>query len=287
MYIQDANGNYLTSPTLQGQAGREVQLRVTSDYIQWRYVDLEWQNLIPLSTLMGARGPAGSDGKEVAVRVVDNQLQWRLGTDAWQLLIDLSLYATIQVGTTTTSSPTASASVSNSGSSSAAILNFTIPRGKNLEFVWNGTQLGIRQEGDSTYQYVNLKGDGGTGDMQKATYDTNSNGIVDNSEKLGGQLPSYYAKAQLTFLNTVVATGAWASDTTYSAQGYGYRATIPLTGVTSALKPIVTFGITEAMGSSGSYSPIAESYNGGVYIYSRFIPTVSLTIPVIDCWAVS
>lgn len=35
----------------------------------------------------------------------------------------------------------------------------------------------------------------GGGDMMKATYDTNNNGIVDNAEKLGGQLPSYYAKA--------------------------------------------------------------------------------------------
>ncbi len=33
----------------------------------------------------------------------------------------------------------------------------------------------------------------GDGDMKKNVYDTNNNGIVDNSEKLGGQLPSYYA----------------------------------------------------------------------------------------------
>lgn len=38
----------------------------------------------------------------------------------------------------------------------------------------------------------------GGGDMQKDTYDTNNNGQVDkadDSDKLGGQLPSYYAKA--------------------------------------------------------------------------------------------
>ena len=33
--------------------------------------------------------------------------------------------------------------------------------GKGLEFSWNGTQLGVRVEGDATYQYVNLKGDKG------------------------------------------------------------------------------------------------------------------------------
>lgn len=38
-------------------------------------------------------------------------------------------------------------------------------------------------------------GSAGYGDMVKAVYDTNGDGIVDNAEKLGGQLPSYYAKA--------------------------------------------------------------------------------------------
>jgi len=33
--------------------------------------------------------------------------------------------------------------------------------GAGLEFDWNGTQLGVRQEGQSSYQYVNLKGDKG------------------------------------------------------------------------------------------------------------------------------
>lgn len=35
----------------------------------------------------------------------------------------------------------------------------------------------------------------GAGDMSKATYDQNNNGIVDNAEKLGGKLPSYYEPA--------------------------------------------------------------------------------------------
>ena len=33
------------------------------------------------------------------------------------------------------------------------------------------------------------------GDMLKATYDTNNSGVVDNAEKLGGQLPEYYQKS--------------------------------------------------------------------------------------------
>ena len=36
-------------------------------------------------------------------------------------------------------------------------------------------------------------GELGGGDMLKATYDTNNSGVIDNSERLGGQEPSYYA----------------------------------------------------------------------------------------------
>lgn len=41
---------------------------------------------------------------------------------------------------------------------------------------------------------INDGADGsGAGDMVRATYDANENGIVDDAEKLGGQLPAYYA----------------------------------------------------------------------------------------------
>ena len=41
---------------------------------------------------------------------------------------------------------------------------------------------------------INDGADGsGTGDMVRATYDVNENGIVDDAEKLGGQLPEHYA----------------------------------------------------------------------------------------------
>lgn len=46
----------------------------------------------------------------------------------------------------------------------------------------------------------------GGGDMLRTTYDTNLNGIVDNSERLGNQLPAFYAKQQdLTDAGAVVA----------------------------------------------------------------------------------
>lgn len=43
---------------------------------------------------------------------------------------------------------------------------------------------------------INDGADGsGAGDMVRATYDANENGIVDDAEKLGGQLPEHYASA--------------------------------------------------------------------------------------------
>lgn len=44
--------------------------------------------------------------------------------------------------------------------------------------------------------FNNLVLDSNSADMQKAVYDTNNSGVVDDAEKLGGQLPSYYAKKQ-------------------------------------------------------------------------------------------
>ncbi|MEG2687045.1 MAG: hypothetical protein RR954_08010, partial [Christensenellaceae bacterium] len=37
-------------------------------------------------------------------------------------------------------------------------------------------------------------GQKGGGDMLKAVYDTTNNGVVDDAEKLGGKLPTFYAK---------------------------------------------------------------------------------------------
>ena len=156
--------------------------------------------------------------------------------------------------------------------------------GNSVEYVWNGTQLGIRIEGQANYVYVDLKGDTGatgatgpqgerglqgeqgatgargdkgdtgntgatgngiasvvltsgthasgttdtyritftdattfdftvyngadglgSGDMLKATYDTNNSGVVDNAEKVNG----------LTVL-TAVPSGALFTDTIYT-----------------------------------------------------------------------
>lgn len=49
-------------------------------------------------------------------------------------------------------------------------------------------------------------GDLGGGDMMKATYDTNGNGIVDNAEKLDGHAADYFATAEHTHDNYLEAS---------------------------------------------------------------------------------
>lgn len=85
---------------------------------------------------------------------------------------------------------------------------------------------------------------------------------------------------KLMFEDTVVPTSAFASDATYN--DWPYRASVPLTGAISGMVPEVIFGMDEA--TSGSFAPVAESYNGGVYLYADSVPSASITIPTIILW---
>ena len=93
---------------------------------------------------------------------------------------------------------------------------------------------------------------------------SNSNGVFDKV---------------LPFTNKTVATSAWVSDTTYT--DFPYRAAVACEGVTAKHYAEVTFAPADAM--SGSFAPVAESYDGGVYIYASESPEAALTIPTIVC----
>lgn len=89
------------------------------------------------------------------------------------------------------------------------------------------------------------------------------------------------SKAPLLFTGKTVAVSAWASNSTYSGQGYNWRASVALDGVTTSHRPDVAFGAADAVG--GNFAPVADSYNGGVYIYCKTKPTATMTIPSIVC----
>jgi hypothetical protein len=75
-----------------GVDGREIELQVTTTYIQWRYVgDIAWINLIPLGALTGPAGTAGINGRSVELQKTDTYIQWRLvGDTEWINLITVS-----------------------------------------------------------------------------------------------------------------------------------------------------------------------------------------------------
>ncbi len=87
------------------------------------------------------------------------------------------------------------------------------------------------------------------------------------------------ASAVLTFQNKSVAVSAWAASTDQSGAGFGYRAAVALNGVTASMVPDVYFSAADAV--SGNFSPAAQSYAGGVYIYAAVKPTAAITIPTI------
>lgn len=88
---------------------------------------------------------------------------------------------------------------------------------------------------------------------------------------------------ELVFTNTSVQNSAWTthSDSEQNAAGYVRRAAVALSGVTANHSPDVRFSMADAV--SGLYSPVADSYAGGVYIYATEAPGAAITIPSIIC----
>lgn len=69
----------------------------------------------------------------------------------------------------------------------------------------------------------------------------------------------------LEFTDVVVPSSSWEYNNRYN--NFQFRATIPLQNVTSSMTPMLTFSLEDA--ESGNYSPIVETYDGGIYIWSK------------------
>lgn len=92
---------------------------------------------------------------------------------------------------------------------------------------------------------------------------------------------AYVDSKALAFGPQTVASSAWASSSTYSAQGYGFRASVPLSGVTADHIPDVTFAMADAV--SGNLAPLADTYAGGIYIYAKEQPSATVNIASVVC----
>lgn len=85
---------------------------------------------------------------------------------------------------------------------------------------------------------------------------------------------------KLSFYNKAVPASSFLADTTYA--DYPLRAAVALDGVIASMIPEVIFALPDAV--SGNFAPVAESYNGGVYLYAAEIPEADVTVPTILCW---
>lgn len=105
----------------------------------------------------------------------------------------------------------------------------------------------------------------------KATQDADGNTISSTYLKKT-DAASTYAKA-ISKSSVSISASGWSSNTTMS--GFKYRASIAISGCTADYVPVVTFNGTQAI--SGNYCPVAETYAGGVYIWSKV--NTAITVP--------
>lgn len=106
-----------------GPQGPNLELQKTATHLQWRVVGATtWINLVPLTDITGPQGPTGATGATGPTGP-----QGEIGNTGPQGPAGNA--ATVTVGTVTTGAPGTSVAITNAGTTSAAVFNFTIPRG--------------------------------------------------------------------------------------------------------------------------------------------------------------
>lgn len=136
-------------------------------------------------------------------------------------------------------------------------------------------RIGVDGSGTGTVQSVNNVSPDNNGNVALSAIDIPTSNSSDVQTELTGK-----QDARLTFSNVSVLASAFVADATYS--DYGYRAAVAITGVTSSMFPEVVLAPSDA--ASGNFAPVAQSYNGGVYIYAQSVPSATLSIPTIILW---
>lgn len=106
--------------------------------------------------------------------------------------------------------------------------------------------------------------------MLKSVYDANGNGIVDDSEKLGNQLPSYYASK--TDLSSLITTKTLSSSYTIAGGGYS---PVTFDATLSGYTPILIGSVDS--GSVGFCITSFTMSSNTVSLYARNLTSSSIT----------
>lgn len=91
---------------------------------------------------------------------------------------------------------------------------------------------------------------------------------------------------KLLFSGVIVSVDSFAVDDTY--QDYPFRAAVELKNkdgenvVLSSMIPDVVYSVAAL--TDNNFAPVAECYNGGVYIYADSKPSAPVKIDTIICW---
>jgi len=119
-----------------------------------------------------------------------------------------------------------------------------------------------------------LKGNGAYSDVSAdlVTYDNTTSQLI--STTVNGAINEL--KNKITPISFSILTSAWISDTTYT--GYDYRATIENVSILSTDKVDVTFDMASLiLANIASVAGATVEYTGGFYLYSKIVPTDTLT----------
>ncbi|GEM_PF-3089087 len=149
--------------------------------------------------------------------------------------------------------------------------------GKNIEFVWNGTQLGVRQQGQITYTYTNLQGEQGIQGPKGDKGDTGLQGPIGLTGATGANgftwRPSIDLNGNLSWTNN----GSTTIPANANIRGpQGIQGAKGADGLTTSVK----LGSTQYNHSNGVISlpayPTSLPANGGVANGINFIDTRSV-----------
>lgn len=104
-------------------------------------------------------------------------------------------------------------------------------------------------------------------------------GLGEPTENADAASKGYVDSRCLTFQNTPVEASAWHKSNDQDDVGFGYKAVIPLAGVTADMVADVYFWPYDAV--NRGLSPVAETTDGAVCIYAGNPIQVYMTIPTI------
>ena len=118
----------------------------------------------------------------------------------------------------------------------------------------------------------------GAADMRKAVYDNNDNGVVDDAEKLGGQLPSYYGQAPARYAATLTAAG-------WMGEAAPYTQTVAVSGMLATdcphIAPAYSDTLADAIAQKEAWASVSDAQAGaGTITFSCFEDRPAADIPI-------